>query len=262
MDIDTPSLAWEEAEPPPPPPPPWQQWSPSPLPLPEKPEKKPQLTGWMTRFGYLPSPEVVVVNVVKGDSQKVTAFFTWCITFFIWWVVDLFYFFAWCLLFSLADCRNDPKRTQDLNLEHSSNQPQRNNHQPSSLKCISERCSLDARVPGAEHMMWTRTNQKTFTTPNKMKKPWGKFVPPPPGPGNERGIKPLTLQEFLPGYTHSWHHLTIISPLAKQKIAQKIAEKALQNLGKTVAQAAEVNTSFDHDSYIQSLTERAAKGKD
>ena len=103
---------------------------------------------------------------------------------------------------------------------------------------------------------------KTFTTPNEMKKPQGKFVPSPPGPGNKRGIKPLTLQEFLPGYTHSWHCLTIISPSAKKKIAQTIAEKALQTLGKTVAQAAEVNTSFDHDSYIQSLAERAAKGKD
>ena len=103
---------------------------------------------------------------------------------------------------------------------------------------------------------------KTFTTPNDMKKPQGKFVPPPPGPGNKTGIKPLTLQEFLPGYTHSHHHLTIISPSAKQKIAQKIAEKALQQLGKTVAQSAEVNTSFNHDSYIKSLAERAAKGKD
>ena len=81
MDIDAPSLAWEEAEPPPPPPPPQQQWSPSPLPPPEKPEKKPQLTGWTTRFGHLPSPEVVVVDFVKGDSPKVTAFFAWCITF-------------------------------------------------------------------------------------------------------------------------------------------------------------------------------------
>ena len=95
-----------------------------------------------------------------------------------------------------------------------------------------------------------------------MKKPWRKFVPPPPGPGNKRGIKPLTLQEFLPGYTHSQHHLTIISPSAKQKIAQKIAEKALPNLGKTIVHAAEVNTSFDHDSYIESLAERAAKEKD
>ena len=103
---------------------------------------------------------------------------------------------------------------------------------------------------------------KTFTTPNDMKKSQGKFVPPPLGPGNKRGIKPLTLQEFLPGYTHSQHCLTIISPWVKQKIAQKIAEKALQNLGKTVAQAAEVNTSFDHDSYIKSLAERAAKRKD
>ena len=70
------------------------------------------------------------------------------------------------------------------------------------------------------------------------------------------------MQEFLPGYTHSHHCLTIISPSAKQKIAQKIAEKALQQLGKTVARSAEVNTSFDHDSYIKSLAERAAKGKD
>ena len=64
MDIDAPSLAWEEAEPPPPPPPPQQQQSPSPLPPPEKPEKKPQLTGQMTRFGHLPLLEVVVVDVV------------------------------------------------------------------------------------------------------------------------------------------------------------------------------------------------------
>ena len=95
-----------------------------------------------------------------------------------------------------------------------------------------------------------------------MKKPQGKSIPPPPGPGNKRGIKPLTLQEVLPGYTHSWHNLTMISPSAKQKIAQKILGKALQNLGKIVAQAAEVHSSFNHDSYIKSLAERAAKGKD
>ena len=71
MDIDVLAAAQEEAEPPPPPPP---QQSPSPLPPPEKPEKKAQSTGWMTRFGHLPSPEVVV-DVVKGDSPKVTAFF-------------------------------------------------------------------------------------------------------------------------------------------------------------------------------------------
>ena len=71
MDMDAPALAQEEAAPPPPP-----QQSPSPLPPPEKPEKKPQSTGRMTRFGHLPSPEVVVVDIVKGDSSKVTAFFT------------------------------------------------------------------------------------------------------------------------------------------------------------------------------------------
>ena len=130
-----------------------------------------------------------------------------------------------------------------------------------SFRCVSERCSLDAGSQG-QNTQCEQGQPKTFTTPNDMKKPQGKFIPPPPGPGNKRGIKPLTLQEFLPGYTHSWYHLTIISPSAKQKIAQKIAEKALQNLGKTVAQAAEVNTSFDHDLYIKSLAERAAKGKD
>ena len=45
------AAAQEEAELPPPPP---QQQSPSPLPPPEKPEKKPQSTGWMTRLAIYP----------------------------------------------------------------------------------------------------------------------------------------------------------------------------------------------------------------
>ena len=49
--------------------------------------------------------------------------------------------------------------------------------------------------------------------------------------------------------------------MAKEEIANKIAMEALKNLGRMVAQQAELNTSFDHDSYIKSLGERAAKGK-
>ena len=73
-------------------------------------------------------------------------------------------------------------------------------------------------------------------------------------------MRPMTLKEFLPGYSRSKRPLNIILPSAKRLIANKIVCTALKNLGTTVGQESEVDQSFDNDLYIRNLAAKA-KGK-
>ena len=92
-------------------------------------------------------------------------------------------------------------------------------------------------------------------TPKDLYKHLGKYISPKAI--DKQGKKPLTLKEFLPGYSCSRKPLKIISPSAKRMINNKVVATELKNLGTTVGHESKVKHSFDNDAYIKSLAEQA-----